>query len=108
MRGACKATNSSRKRSAASSTANVTSPPAPRPTSARPASTPATQDLLPQAQRELQYEVAWSRCSHHAGRSSVNVVSPGRESTDRRPAMRSASSLAMANPSPDPWASSAV
>ena len=42
------------------------------------------------------------------GSCSVNVVSPGLECTDRCPAIRSASSLAIASPSPEPWASSAV
>jgi len=42
------------------------------------------------------------------GISSVNTVSPGPERAVSRPAMRSASSLAMASPRPLPWASSAV
>ena len=39
---------------------------------------------------------------------SVNTVSPRLDRTDRCPDIRSASSLAIASPSPDPWASSAV
>ena len=43
-----------------------------------------------------------------AGISSVNVVAPAPERTDSRPDIRSASSEAIASPSPEPWASSAV
>ena len=48
------------------------------------------------------------RSAGHAGSSRVSVVLAGRDSTDRCPDMRSASSLAIARPSPEPWASSAV
>jgi hypothetical protein len=38
----------------------------------------------------------------------MKAVSPGTDTTVRRPDMRSASSDAIASPSPEPWASSAV
>src|SRR6185295_3676792 len=44
----------------------------------------------------------------HAGSSSENVVRPGTLSACSSPAMRSASSWAIARPRPEPWASSEV
>src|SRR3954469_9166975 len=44
----------------------------------------------------------------HAGSSSEKVVRPGTLSADSSPAMRSASSWAIARPRPEPWASSEV
>jgi hypothetical protein len=38
----------------------------------------------------------------------VNAVSPATDTTVKRPDMRSASSDAIASPSPEPWASSPV
>ena len=65
-----------------------------------------------QVQGEVEHEPPLIVSGDHEdpmpGISSVNVVSPGRECTDSRPDIRSASSLAIASPSPDPWASSAV
>jgi hypothetical protein len=46
--------------------------------------------------------------SAQAGISSVKTVSPGAERAESRPDILPASSLAIASPSPDPCASSAV
>ncbi len=58
---------------------------------------------LAQLARELEHELIV-----HEGISSVKTVSPGAERTRSRPDIRSASSEAIASPSPEPCLSSAV
>ena len=88
-----------------------------------PASSPRPRDAtVPHAQRGLAAAAgpvdaltavravrrASVRTRCQAGISRVNVVAPAADWTDSRPRIRSASSDAMARPSPEPWASSAV
>ena len=54
------------------------------------------------------HQAAGERAGPHDGSSRVNSVRPGTDSTRRCPLMRSASSRAIASPSPEPWASSEV